>query len=87
MLPSLDPDPRSGLAQLRDRSIALGLALAIGAIVAVSAVGFFRIVGSATAFWAQPLPHSLDQAAGSYAVPVALALGLSALIAGKSCVD
>ena len=83
MLPSLDPDPRSGLAQLRDRSIALGLALAIGAIVAVSAVGFFRIVGSATAFWAQPLPHSLDQAAGSYAVPVALALGLSALIAGQ----
>ncbi len=78
-----EPDPASGMAQLRDRSVALALALVIGAIVAVAAVGFFRIVGAAAALWAQPLPRSLAEAAESYAAPVALALALSALIAGQ----
>ena len=77
------PDPASGMAQLRDRLVALALAILIGAIVAVAAVGFFRIVDAAAALWAQPLPRSLAKAAGSYAAPVALALGLSALIAGQ----
>ena len=78
-----NPDQASGIAQLRDRTLAIGLALLIGAIVAVAAVAFFSVIGSVAALWAEPLPRSFGEASGSYAAPVALALCCSALIAGQ----
>lgn len=83
MLHSFDPDPDSGLNQLRDRAAALGLALVIGGIVAAAAVGFFRLVETVAQFWAQPLPRTLGEATRSYSASVGLALGLSSLIAGQ----
>ncbi len=78
-----EPHPLSGVIQLRDRAIAIAVAVLIGAIVATAAVGFFMIVGAVGGLWAQPLPHSISWASGAYAVPVAVALGATALIAGQ----
>jgi CIC family chloride channel protein len=83
MLPSFDPEPGNGLAQLRDRMVALVLAALVGACAAVAAVAFFRLIAAASALWAQPLPRSLAEAGGGYSAAVAIALGASALIAGR----
>ncbi|MFZ8941319.1 MAG: hypothetical protein ACO2ZK_04890, partial [Gemmobacter sp.] len=64
MLPSFDPEPGNGLAQLRDRMVALVLAALVGACAAVAAVAFFRLIAAASALWAQPLPRSLAEAGG-----------------------
>ena len=77
-----DPNLLSGWPQLRYRAIALAIALIIGVLVAISAVGFFTLVGVAVKLWAQPLPSSFGEIVNSYSLSVAVALGCSALIAG-----
>jgi CIC family chloride channel protein len=80
---SPEPASASGMEQLRDRFVAVGVALVIGVIVAIAAVAFFSVIGAVSTLWAVPLSLSIGEASGSYAAPVALALGLSAIIAGQ----
>jgi len=78
-----DLDLEKGLSQLAIRISAVSISLLIGSLVALAAVGFFKIVNLANSVWALPLPTNFTELSSQYSPYVAVALFSSALIAGQ----
>jgi len=84
MKPMDDLDLARGMNQLAVRISAIVVSLAVGVIVALAAVAFFEVIMVANSYWAiSPLPTDFSAIDLHYSVPVGVALGVSALIAGQ----
>lgn len=79
---SKDLDIASGSNQLVARIYAMAIALFTGALVALAAVGFFKLVRIANGFWELPLPRDFSDLHFAYSPSVGIALLISALISG-----
>ncbi|MCF8512357.1 MAG: hypothetical protein K9G43_12985, partial [Rhodobacteraceae bacterium] len=79
---SKDLDIASGSNQLVARIYAMVISLFTGALVALAAVGFFKLVRIANGFWELPLPRDFSDLHFAYSPSVGIALLISALISG-----